>query len=169
MAGVLATQVTFQGELFASLMDRYAHDVRVVPLVGVGLVEAVEDGAWDLRGTESLLMECLEPLVAAGADQLVLGCTHYPFLRPAIERLVEGEMDVIDPAAAVARQTARVLAGLGLGPDRQRVGDHVFCTSGDVARFAAMLERVLSPSALSGGWEARAVRWREGRLEFSDG
>ncbi|MBN1813136.1 MAG: glutamate racemase [Anaerolineae bacterium] len=166
VVGVLATQAAFQGELFASLMDRYAHDVRVVTQVGVGLVEAVEAGAWDLRETELLLMECLEPLVMAGADQLVLGCTHYPFLRPAIERIVEGRMVVIDPAAAVARQTARVLARLGLGADQQRVGDHVFCTSGDVAHFAVILERVILSSALQGGCEVRAVRWRNGRVEF---
>lgn len=166
VVGVLATQATFQGELFASLMERYSRDVRVVTQVGVGLVEAVEAGAWNLRETEYLLMECLEPLVAADADQLVLGCTHYPFLRSVIERIVEGRMVVIDPAAAVARQVARVLARLGQEADHQRAGDHTFCTTGEAAHFAAMIERMLSPSALQGGWEVRAVRWRKGRLEF---
>jgi glutamate racemase len=166
VVGVLATQAAFQGELFTSLMDRYAHDVRVVTQVGVGLVEAVEAGAWDLRETELLLLDCLEPLVAAGADQLVLGCTHYPFLRPAIERIVGGRMAVIDPAPAVARQTARVLAGLGLGADQHRAGEHTFCTSGDVVHFAAMLEQMIPPSARQGGWEVRAVCWQKGRLEL---
>jgi glutamate racemase len=165
VVGVIATQATFQGELFDSLMERYSRDVRVVTQVGVGLVEAVEAGAWNLRETELLVMECLEPLVAAGADQLVLGCTHYPFLRPVIERIVEGKMAVIDPAPAVARQTARVLANLGLEADRQRLGDHLFCTSGDEAQFAAMIERMLSPSVLHGAWEVQAVRWRDGKLE----
>jgi glutamate racemase len=166
VVGVLATQATFQGELFASLMDRYARDARVVTQVGTGLVEAVEAGAWDLRETELLLMKHLEPLVAAGADQLVLGCTHYPFLRPAIERIVGNSMAVIDPALAVARQTARVLARLGLESDRQRAGDRVFYTSGDAAHFAAMLERILSPSVPPGEWEVRAVQWKEGQVAF---
>jgi glutamate racemase len=168
VVGVLATQATFQGELFASLMERYSRDVRVVTQVGVGLVEAVEAGAWDLCETESLLRECLTPLVAAGADQLVLGCTHYPFLRPAIERILEDSMAVIDPAPAVARQTARVLAQLGIEANHQRAGAHTFCTSGDEVHFAAMIERMLSPSELRGGWKVQAVRWREGQLEFGD-
>jgi glutamate racemase len=99
---------------------------------------------------------------------LVLGCTHYPFLRPAIERVVGGKMAVIDPAPAVARQTARMLARLDLEADHQRVGDHTFCTSGDGAHFAMMIEQMLCPSALQGGWTMRAVRWRDGRLEFSN-
>jgi glutamate racemase len=168
VVGVLATQATFQGELFASLMERYSRNVRVATQVGVGLVEAVEAGAWDLCDTESLLRECLGPLVAAGADQLVLGCTHYPFLRPAIERIVGSKLAVIDPAPAVARQTARMLARLDLETDHQRVGDHTFCTSGDGAHFSAMTEQMLSPSALQGRWTVRAVRWRDGRLEFSN-
>ena len=59
-----------------------------------------------------------------------------------------------------------MLARLGLGAERQRVGHHVFCTSGDVTRFAAMLERTLSLSALQCEWEVQAVRWREGRVAF---
>jgi glutamate racemase len=167
VVGVLATQATFQGELFASLMDRYAHDVCVVTQVGAGLVEAVEAGAWDLRETELLLMECLEPLVAAGADQLVLGCTHYPFLRPAIERIVEGKMTVIDPAAAVARQTARILVRWELDADHNRVGRRVFCTTGDVDRFTVMAKRLI-PSLWNNASEVWAARWQEGRLEFGD-
>jgi glutamate racemase len=155
VVGVLATQATFQGELFASLMERYSRDVRVVTQVGVGLVEAVEAGAWDLGETEALLRACLEPL----------GCTHYPFLRPAIERIVGDRMAVIDPAAAVARQTARVLARMDLETDRRRVGDHTFCTSGDAAHFAVLVERMLSLSALQVGWKVQAVRWRGGQLE----
>jgi glutamate racemase len=168
VVGVLATRATFQGELFASLMERYSHDVRVVTQVGEGLVEVVEAGAWNLRETEYLLMECLQPLVAAGADQLVLGCTHYPFLRPVIKRIVGNKLAVIDPAPAVARQVARVLSYLNLQTDHQRMGDHIFCSSGDVAHFATMIERMLSPSMLQGAWGARAVGWRKGRLEFDD-
>lgn len=166
VVGVLATQATFQGELFASLMERYSRDVRVVTQVGAGLVEAVEAGACDLYETELLLRGLLKPLVAAGADQLVLGCTHYPFLHPAIERIVEGRMAVIDPATAVGRQAARVLSNFGLEADRQCTGDHVFCTSGDVAHFATMIEGMLSLSALQGGWQVQGVRWWEGRLRL---
>ncbi len=160
VVGVIATQATFQGELFASLVERYAGDVRVLTQVCPGLVEAVEAGALDTPETEMLLRECLAPLVEAGVDQLVLGCTHYPFLLPAIERLVGTSVTVIDPAPAVACQTGRVLTQRKLEAGRSRVGRHVFYTSGDVAVFAAMIKRLLGE-----GVEARAVRWRAGRLE----
>jgi len=171
VVGVIATQSTFQGELFASLVERCAGDVRVLTQVCPGLVEAVEAGALDTLATEALLRECLVPLVEAGVDQLVLGCTHYPFLRPAIERVVGASITVIDPAPAVARQTGRVLArrgskagpSTGSGHGRGRVGHHVFYTSGNVATFTTMIERLLFP--IGGGVEVRAVRWREGRLE----
>ncbi|MBN1977449.1 MAG: glutamate racemase [Anaerolineae bacterium] len=166
VVGVIATRTTFQGKLFASLLQRYARDVRVVTEVGSGLVEAVEAGALDTPETEELLRKHLAPLVEAGADQLVLGCTHYPFLRSMIERIVGDCMAVIDPAPAVARQTACVLAREGLEAGYPRAGDHVFCTTGDVADFAAMLERLLPQPVLQGNCEVRAARWREGRLEL---
>lgn len=171
IVGVIATQATFQGELFGSLVERYAGDTRVLTQVCPGLVEAVEAGALDTPETEALLQECLTPLVEAGTDQLVLGCTHYPFLRPVIERVVGAELAVIDPASAVARQTGRVLAQRGLeanpstgsGHRQAHVGHHLFYTSGGVAAFAAMTKRLL-PS-VGEGVEVRAVRWQKGRLE----
>lgn len=182
VVGVIATPATFQGELFASLVERYAEDVQVLTQVCPGLVEAVETGALDTPQTEALLRQCLTPLVEAGADQLVLGCTHYPFLLPVIERVVGTGRAVIDPAPAVARQVGRVLAQRGseapsaptTRPERRRPGGrlegiqghtdhHVFFTSGDVAPFSATVERLLP--AIGAGIEVRAVRWRGGRLE----
>ena len=170
VVGVLATQATFQGELFASLVERYAGGVQVVTQVGRGLVGAVEAGRLDTAETEALLRQCLRPLMEAGADQLVLGCTHYPFLRPVIERVVGPNVAVIDPAPAVARQTGRVLARWGLearpstgaGVRQGDRGRHVFYTSGDRAAFAAMVKRLL-PS-IGEGVDVRAARWRDGRL-----
>jgi glutamate racemase len=161
VVGVIATQVTFQGKLFASLMQRYAHDVQVVTEVGSGLVEAVEAGTLDTPETEALLQECLTPLIQAGADQLVLGCTHYSFLQPAIERVMGAGVAVIDPAPAVARQTARVLAQRGLEADQGHKGRHVFYTSGDAMAFTGMIACLLPGENV----EVRKVRWREGRLE----
>ena len=116
VVGVIATQATFQGELFASLVARYAAGVRVLTQVCPGLVEAVEAGRLDTPETEARLRQALTPLIEGGVDQLVLGCTHYPFLRPAIERVVGTNVAVIDPAPAIARQTGRVLARRGLEP-----------------------------------------------------
>ena len=140
--GVIATQATFQGELFASLLERFATGVDVLTQICPGLVEAVEAGALDTPETARLLEDCLAPLKDAEVDQLVLGCTHYPFLRPVIEGIVGPEVEVIDPAPAVARQTARVLARRGVYAAGE-AGRHTFYTSGDGPAFAAMVERLI--------------------------
>lgn len=162
VVGVLATQATFQGALFASLMERYGNGVRVLTRACPGWVEAVESGVLESLETQTLLRRDLEPLIEAGADQLVLGCTHYPFLRPMIERVVGPGVAVIDPAPAVARQTARVLAGRGLEADTDRAGRHMFYTSGDAASFAALLRRLV-PAAGEGA-AVYPVRWQGGAI-----
>jgi glutamate racemase len=166
VVGVIATQTTFQGELFSSLLERYAGDTRVLSWKCPGLVEVVEAGELDTPGTENLLRGYLAPLIRAGADQLVLGCTHYPFLRPVIERIVGPDTAVIDPAPAVARQTRRVLLQHGLQTNRTTVGRHVFYTSGDVPTFTTLVERLIPPVEEGrGSIEIRAAHWRDGRLE----
>ena len=171
VVGVIATPATFQGELFASLVERYASDVKVLTQVCPGLVEAVEAGRLNTPETQALLRQCLAPLTEAGVDQLVLGCTHYPFLRPAIKRVVEAGVAVIDPAPAVARQARRVLARQGLAtahpngsgqPRRTRTGHHIFYTSGDAAAFAATFAQLI-PS-MSADVDVRHVRWHKDRL-----
>jgi glutamate racemase len=165
--GVIATQTAFQGECFKNLLARYASGVQVLASVGVGLVEAVEAGALDTPDTEALLRKLLTPLIEAGADQIVLGCSHYPFLLPAIERLIGPDVAAIDPSPAVARQTVRVLARWGLEADRSRVGRHAFVTTGDADRFAVMAERLV-PSYWTEAGKVLGVRWRDGRVEFVD-
>jgi glutamate racemase len=159
VVGVIATQATFQGELFASLLQRFAHDVDVLTEICPGLVEMIEAGELDTPGTVSLLRDCLQPLLAAGIDQLVLGCTHYPFVRPTIERIVGPGVEVIDPAPAVARQVGRMLRRHGL---EAGTGQHTFCTSGDPEVFTAMLERLTRRQA-----EVRLLSWRGGSLEVA--
>lgn len=163
VVGVIATQATFQGRLFASLIEQYGNNARVLAQVGRGLAQAVEAGALDTPETEALVQECLAPMIEAEVDHLVLGCTHYPFLAPVIARLMGPAVAIVDPAPAVARQTGRVLAQRALENSRDRTGRHLFYTSGDAHAFAAMLARLIpdrSPQV-----EAREVRWREGRLQ----
>ena len=111
--GVIATAATFQGELFASLLDRYAGRVAIHTQICPELVPLVEAGELDSPRARGAVAQYLAPLLAAGIDQLVLGCTHYPFLRPLIEEMAGAGVAVIDPAPAVARQTGRVLAQHG--------------------------------------------------------
>jgi glutamate racemase len=108
--GVLATAGTLQGDLFQNTSRHHANGVQVHVQAGEGLVEQVEAGQLDSPQTEALLRQYLDPMLAAGVDQIALGCTHYPLLIPLIEQIVAGQATVIDPAQAVARQVAWVLA-----------------------------------------------------------
>ncbi len=107
--GVLATVGTLSSAQFAALLDNFGHDVRVMTQPGVGLVEAVERGELSADSTRHMLEAHLKPLLAAGADVIVLGCTHYVFLRELVESIVGPQVKVIDTGAAVARQLARKL------------------------------------------------------------
>jgi glutamate racemase len=140
--GVMATQATFQGVLFASLVARFGGDATIHTQACPGLVEQVEAGRLNGAGTEALLRRCLEPLLAEGIDSLVLGCTHYPFLRPAIEGIVGPGVAIIDPAPAVARQVARVVAPWG-GSRPEGEGRVTFFASGDAAAFEALARRLV--------------------------
>jgi glutamate racemase len=107
--GVLATAGTLQGALFQNTTQNHANGVQVHVQIGKGLVEQVEAGQFDTPETETLLRQYLEPMLAVQVDQIALGCTHYPLLMPLIQRIVQGQATVIDPAQAVARQVERVL------------------------------------------------------------
>lgn len=113
--GVLTTAATFQGELFASVVDRFATDVSVVTEVCDGWVEAVENGHVDGPDIDDLIAGPVRRLTDQGADTLVLGCTHYPFLTTAIRRVAGPRVRILDPGPAVARQARRVANRIGVG------------------------------------------------------
>ena len=112
--GVLATAGTLKGSKYLNTRGRFEDDVRIVEHVGEGFVELVENGILDGPEAYETVRASLQPLLDAGADRIVLGCTHYPFLRPVIEAIAGPGVQVIDPAPAVARQTVRVLAERGI-------------------------------------------------------
>jgi glutamate racemase len=144
IVGVIATQTTFQGKLFADLIGQYGNHVKVLTRIGHGLVETVEAGVLDTPETENLLKMCISPLVDAGADQLVLGCTHYPFLMPVIKRLAGPGISVIDPAPAVALQVARIIKQRDLMNSVDRKGSHIFFTSGKADNFCECIQRLVA-------------------------
>ncbi len=158
--GVIATPATFQGELFARLVARFGHDVAIHTQVCAGLVERVEAGQTEDPATVALLRAYLDPMLEAGIDSLVLGCTHYPFLRPAIEQIVGPDVQIIDPAPAVARQTGRVLARLG-GMGRERPGQITYFVSGDPQAFEARRRHLVDIPG-----PVHPVRWRGEARQF---
>ena len=107
--GVLATAGTLKGSKYLKTKGRFEDDVHIVEHVGDGFVELVEKGILDGPEAYATVRTSLQPLLDAGADRIVLGCTHYPFLRPVIEAIAGPGVQVIDPAPAVARQTVRML------------------------------------------------------------
>jgi len=161
--GVIATPTTFQGALFRQLADRFGHDVKIHTQVCPGLVAAVEDSELDTPKTRLLIETCLAPLIASGIDQLVLGCTHYPFLRPAIQQLVGPDVAVIDPAPAVARQTGRLLKERGLTGGRASPAQHTFFTSGPAARLRGMARALVHYEG-----EVTACTWHGTELRIAE-
>jgi len=160
VVGVIATTATFQTEVYASVVERFGRDTQVLHQPCPGLVKAIEAGESGMPETEAMLRGWLEPLLAEGIDALVLGCTHYPLVRPLIERIVGPGVRVIDPSPAVARQVGRLLEEHGIAAKEDAEGGMVCHTSGDPAAFAAQLERLGF-----GGSEVRAARWTpEGAL-----
>ena len=153
--GVLATPGTLEGELLSDVVERFAGGARVLAQPCPGLVERIEAGELEGAATEALLRQYLEPLLEEGADVIVLGCTHYPFVAPLIQRLAGPRVQVVDPSAAIARQVRRVLG------EREPAGhgERAFLSSGEPEALRRAVEHLL-------GMEARveAVRWREGRL-----
>lgn len=109
VVGVLATANTFKGSLYHHTRDTYASGIRVVERVGEGLVELVEAGQLQGEETDRLVGTYVNAIQQEGADVLVLGCTHYPFLKEAIRRVARGTLQILDPAPAIARQTQRLL------------------------------------------------------------
>ncbi|NLN56788.1 MAG: glutamate racemase [Gammaproteobacteria bacterium] len=108
---VLATPATFRGQLIKDVMQRFAipAQVQVLNVTNLDLVPFVEQGAQMSEACLSSLQQSLQPVVDQGADYLVLGCTHYPFLKPAIESIFGQKLTLIDSGIAVARQTSRIL------------------------------------------------------------
>jgi glutamate racemase len=107
VVGVLATVGTLESARFAALLDKYAGNVQIVTQGCPGLVEQVEAGELDSPHTRALIQRYTAPLLEAGADTLILGCTHYPFLAPLIREIAGAHIALIDTGAAVARELKR--------------------------------------------------------------
>lgn len=114
VVGVLATAGTLKADKYLTTRGKYSSDVKIVEHVGKGFVELIEEGITEGTEAERIVTESLKPLIEQGADRIVLGCTHYPFLSDTItkvaERLVPGRrIMIMDPAPAVARHTYEVM------------------------------------------------------------
>jgi glutamate racemase len=151
VVGVVATSATFQGELFASVVDRHANGAVVLTGAPSGLVELIEAGREDSPETQALLAGVVTPMLAQGMDTLVLGCTHYAFVRETLARIVGADVAIIDPAPAVARQVARVLLEAGRTARPDAVGAVTYHTTLDPASLASAVGRLMGAEGVEAG------------------
>lgn len=146
VVGVLATSRTLASPAVAQLCALHGTKIRILLQACPGLVEQVERAELASHATRSLLARYIAPLLEAGADTIVLGCTHYPFLRPLVRDIVGRDVSILDPAAAVARQLAR-----RLGPHRARlragrVAQERFFSSAPLAQARAVMSALWGKS-----------------------
>lgn len=160
VVGVLATPATFQGDLYASTVERFAKGVKILQDTCPGLVSQIEAGQISSFETRQILERALGPMLAEGVDEIVMGCTHYPFVIPLINEIVGDGVAVIDPAPAVARQAGRLLEEYDLHKESSEEGQVTFYTSGNTADLDRILKNLLGLETRSKG-----LYWLEADLQ----
>lgn len=156
--GVLATPATFQGALYASVVERFANGVELFQNTCNGLVQQIELG--DLNGdkTRKILEDALHPMLEENIDTVVLGCTHYPFVIPLIERIVGEKVRVIDPAPSVAKQVKRLVEAGEMANQNGQDGKVRFITSGEADSVRSIIRVLLGIDGV-----VETVTWKNDR------
>ena len=139
--GVLATERSLQGDHFRRNEEKHGAEVKILKAVGEGFVEAVERNEEHTPETEALVRKAVEPLVEGGADKIVLGCTHYPFLREVIARVAGSGVEIIDSSEAVARRVATLLDENNLRAEEGTIPEYRFLTFADEAYAERLREK----------------------------
>jgi glutamate racemase len=140
--GVLATVGTLKSAQFAALLESYGRNVKVVTQACVGLVECIERGELDAPTTKALIRQYTAPLLAEGADTIVLGCTHYPFVKQVIQDVVSDKITLIDTGAAVAKQLKRQLEEKDLLSASQTKAEVHFWTNSEAENAELVTEKL---------------------------
>jgi glutamate racemase len=163
VVGVLATPATFQGDLYASTVERFAKGVKILQNTCPGLVNQIEAGQITSYETRQILERALHPMLAEGVDEIVMGCTHYPFVIPLIQEIVGDGVEVIDPAPAVARQTGRLLDEYDLHTSSEKEGEVIFYTSGNAPSLDRIINDLLKLETSSKGvyWQGSDLKERQ--------
>ena len=159
VVGVLATPATFQGDLYSATVEKFARGVEILKDTCPGLVDQIEGGKIDDPITRNILEKALTPMLEKGVDEVVMGCTHYPFVIPVIREIVGENVRVIDPAPAVARQAGRLLETFDLKSDRDREGEGHFLTTGDPGKMGKLIKELIKIQT-----EVNKLVWDGGNL-----
>jgi len=147
VVAVLATPATFRGQLIKDVMQHFAEPagVKVLSVTSLELVPLIEAGQQMTPHCLEVLKQCLTPAVEQGADCLVLGCTHYPFLSEAIRQLFGNQLKLIDSGVAVARQTSRILSKHALLNNQPMSGTQIYCyaSGGKTPQLVTVIEHLM--------------------------
>ncbi|MGH8452993.1 MAG: glutamate racemase [Nevskiales bacterium] len=154
VVGIMATPATFQGKLFQATAGRHAQGITLISQVCTGLAEQIEAGKLNDTDTEQMLRGFIQPMLDADADTIVLACSHYPFALDSIRRIAGPQVNVIDPAPAIARHLGRVLGERAIQAPIGSAAGHLFFTSGDVPAFRPALLRLVGQDG-----PIRSVAW----------
>ncbi|QWE07924.1 glutamate racemase [Polynucleobacter ibericus] len=149
IVGVLATEATLKSDKFNALLNTLPNDCQFIKQAGAGLVPLIESGKADSEATLELLAGHLEPIQDAGADTLVLGCTHYPFLRKAIRKLLGESITLIDTSDAVVRQLRRQLDILKPSDSNSEFGSVLLLSSKNENLLLSMAQDLMSADLAS--------------------
>ncbi|MDR1984898.1 MAG: glutamate racemase [Prevotellaceae bacterium] len=141
IVGVLATAGTFKGSLYLDTLTKFASNIKVIEQTGDGLVELVENGKISGEETELLLQKYINPMIDAGADNLVLGCTHYPFLAETIKKITNNSITIINPAPAVAMQTKKIIAENNIN-NSNNSGANMFISTGNLETMKTLVRSI---------------------------
>lgn len=133
--GILATEASLAGERFHRLIDKHSKDIKIITRPAPSFVELVEKGDLSSDHARRIIEQETAPLIAAGADTLVLGCTHYPFLRDLIQEIVGEHITILDTGAAVARQVTNLTPPQ---PSRNQPASCTIYSTGDIQHTKAL-------------------------------
>ena len=126
--GILATKGTLNSELFNKQVESFTH-IKIIEQVGYGLVELIENGEINSEEMNNLLISYLQPMINANMDYLVLGCSHYPYLIPAIKKIIPKNIQIIDSGEAVAKQTKAILEKFNIINNSNNQSSQIFYTN----------------------------------------
>ena len=141
--GLLATQATVTAGRYASLVHTLDAGVRVFPVACPRLVPLIESDEPFGEATVAAVREYAEPLKEAGVDTVILGCTHYPLIRPIFQRVFGRGVNLVFSAEETAREVAETLERKAIANEAGREGEYRFLTTGDPERFRTLGERFL--------------------------
>jgi len=143
--GILATKGTLNSRLFHSTSEKYAQDIKVVEIIGEGLVPLIEKGDLQNPRLHALLQKYITPMLNAQIDYLVLGCSHYPYLIPLLKDILPAHIKIIDSGEAVAKQTKSILALRKILTIDQQATKHLLITNGDLDVFKTFISSFRTP------------------------